>query len=137
LSYGKSLSITGHGQYGTYVNITGNNLIQNVGLNIRTILLAGVKVDNISYASSTIIQIRAPKASANVSGVVRIELETGAYCKSSNNWVFTPPIMISNVFPTIGAVGSKVYTVFPVLLLKAYSCGYIGWCTFTNSKTTV
>jgi len=98
-----------NGQYGTFVNITGSNLIQDVGISIHTIILAGTRVDNILYVSSTLIQIRAPQASANVSGAVRIELETGAYYQSTINWTFAPPLMITSVFPAIGAVGSNIH----------------------------
>jgi len=97
-----------NGQYGTFVNITGSNLLQGEGLSIRNILLAGVRVDNIVHASSTQIQIRAPKALANVTGVVRIELGTGAYYESVINWTFVSPIVINSITPSIGAIGSIV-----------------------------
>jgi len=95
------------GQFGTRVNITGSYLLQG-GLDVSSVQLAGVEVYDILTESSTSILVRAANASANLTGPIRIELETGAYVESSVNWMYTPRITISSVFPVIGAVGSTL-----------------------------
>ena len=95
------------GQLGTIVNITGIDLLQG-GLEVRVISLAGIEVYDILNASSSYILVRASNASANLAGLVRVELETGAYYQSTDNWVYSVPTTISRVFPIIGAVGSTI-----------------------------
>ena len=95
------------GQFGTHVNITGSYLLQG-GLSVRSVQLAGVEVYAIIDESSTSILVRAANASANLTGPVRIELETGAYVESTVNWTYTPRIIVSSAFPIIGAVGSTL-----------------------------
>ena len=95
------------GQFATIVNISGSNLLQD-GLNIRVISLAGIEVYNISSTSSTLISVRASNGTADLSGPVRVELETGAYYESPVNWTYSTPTTISRVFPEIGAAGSTI-----------------------------
>ena len=95
------------GQLGTYVTITGSNLLQG-DLNISSVQLAGVNAYSIVSFSSTVIVVRAPNASFNVGGSVKIILGTGAYTESSVLWTYTARTVISSVFPVIGAVGSTV-----------------------------
>jgi len=94
------------GRFGTQVNISGSYLLQD-GLRVTSVQLAGVEVYRILDESSNTILVRAADASANYTGPVRVELETGAYVESVN-WTYTPSITINSVFPVIGAVGSTL-----------------------------
>ena len=95
------------GQLGTYVNITGSNLLQD-GLKISSVQLAGVDVYSIVSFSPTEIIVRASNASFNVRGSIKLVLETKAYTESSILWTYTAQTVISSVFPTIGAIGSTI-----------------------------
>ena len=95
------------GQFGTFVNISGVDLLQG-GLQVRTVILAGIEVYDISNVSSTYILVRAANASAGNVGPVMVELETGARYQSTDNWLYNTPTTISRVFPQIGAVGSTI-----------------------------
>ena len=95
------------GQLGTYVTITGSNLLQD-DLNISSVQLAGINAYSIESFSSTAIVVRASNASFSLRGSVKIILDTGAYTESSVLWTYTTQTIISSVFPIIGAVGSTV-----------------------------
>ena len=95
------------GQLGTYVTITGSDLLQD-GLKISSVQLAGVNAYSIESFSSTAVVVRAPNASSSLRGAVKIILETEAYTESSVLWTYTAQTVINNVFPVIGAVGSTV-----------------------------
>ena len=102
------------GQFGSYITITGRNLLQG-DLNISSVQLAGVNAYSIVNISSTAIVIRAPsvpfspnKRTPGLRGSIKIVLETGAYIESSFLWSYTPQTTISSVFPVIGAVGTTV-----------------------------
>ena len=95
------------GQFGTYVSITGSHLLQD-GLKILSVQLAGVDVYSIVSLSSTEILVRAPNASFDLEGPVKLILETKAYTESSFLWTYTVQTVISSVLPVIGAIGSTI-----------------------------
>ena len=119
------------GQFGTIVNISGINLLQG-GLEIRVILLAGIEVYDIINVSTSYILVRASNATANLTGPVRIELNTGAYYQSNVNWVYTVPTTISRVFPEIGAVGSTI-----TIQLANFTTENITMVTIGNISATI
>ena len=119
------------GQLGTIVNISGINLLQD-GLNIRTILLAGIEVYNTLNVSSSAIIVRASNASANLTGPVRVVLSTGAYYESPANWTYAIPTTISRVFPQIGAVGSTI-----TIQLANFTSENITMVTINNTSAPI
>ena len=96
------------GQFGTRVDITGSNLLQNAALNISSVTLAGVEASIIGEPSDSRIMVQAQDGSGGVTGVAEITLVSGAEITSDTNFQYLERGQITRVTPDNGTVRTRV-----------------------------
>ena len=96
------------GQVGTRVTITGTGLLQGGGEEIQQVTLAGIQVAVILNASDTRIIVEASSSSNPLSGLVEIQLTTGAVITSEQSFVYLQEGVTNRLTPNHGTEGTRV-----------------------------
>ena len=117
-SKGWSYVVPGHvssvkpalGQFGTRVTLSGKHLIEN-NVGVHSVKLAGVLVNEVTFASDTEIRVIAAEAS-NVAGTNNIVLKSGASITSEQTFTYIHRGVIDtvsdNAGKSAGQEGTKV-----------------------------
>ena len=94
------------GRRGTFVTISGTDLL-GFGTNLINVQLAGINGTVISFNNSVIV-IRAGMGPRNLSGPVQLTANTGGVVRSTANFTFDEPGVVTAVNPAQGAEGTGV-----------------------------
>ncbi|MAE46192.1 MAG: hypothetical protein CMJ86_04790, partial [Planctomycetes bacterium] len=95
------------GQFGTFVTISGTNLL-GYGTSLTSVTLAGVDVDDIVEANVTFVKVIAGASGAVGAGEVVLTADTGAVVSVSEAFEYNAPGEISGASPSEGQVGTRV-----------------------------
>ena len=94
------------GHLGTYVEITGSNLLGG-GSRLQSVSLAGSLADILAY-NNTYIRVRATRDSGIKPGDVTITTNTAAQVIKANAWTYVDPGDVDLVSPAQGQAGTRV-----------------------------
>ena len=101
-----------NGTNGTYVTITGRNLIQSDDLDVASATFGGIStlIGTIRVLKNDTISVRIGYFSAASSNnTVRLQLSNGVFFELENAWQYTQPGVITSISPQTALPGEKVY----------------------------
>eukprot|EP00039_Didymoeca_costata_P012577 m.181820 g.181820 ORF g.181820 m.181820 type:complete len:719 (+) comp15520_c0_seq1:2017-4173(+) len=90
-----SLVSPARGQVGTIVAIHGTNLLGTGGSALKAVYLAGVQQLEVQSSSSTLIRVRAGKATSTGLGDVQIVSNSGSIVEKAHSWTYDVPSNIT------------------------------------------
>ena len=96
------------GQVGTRVTVTGTGLLQGGEEEIQQVTLAGIQAAVILNASDTRITVEAASSSNPLSGLIEIQLTTGAMITSEQRFEYLQEGEITRLTPNHGTEGTRV-----------------------------
>ena len=100
-----------NGTNGTYVTITGQNLVRPPGgdSEVDTVSIGGIPVlDETTEISVDIIRVRAGFSNASIDNDVQIVSTSGALVEASDVWVYNEPGQVLSILPTTASPGQTV-----------------------------
>ena len=100
-----------NGTNGTYVDITGLNLIGSVETGnsvVSSVVFGAIPVLSTESVSRERVRVRVGPSEATSDLTVRLELESGVFLELEEGWSYTEPGDISSVSPTAAQPGRNV-----------------------------